>query len=271
MSVKLMALDVDGTLTDEEGKISPENANAVRAAAAGGIQVVLATGRPLQGVEAICSELGVKGPLILVNGSLILSGDEVWAETCLSAKDLQTVYQQGAETGNVSIMAFQPDIVRLWIPADMDKQWISDVMDSFQLFNRVEMPAFQDLPLEQVNKVMLVGSEQSINRVFQTWPEEISHLATGRSYTYVGEINPPEANKGAALSYVCERLGLRAEEVLAMGDGETDLPMLEFAGTSVFIPRGCEVPEMPGRFAVVPKEECDRGVAWGTGRYLSIP
>ncbi|MBW7572016.1 Cof-type HAD-IIB family hydrolase [Caproiciproducens faecalis] len=271
MSVKLMALDVDGTLTDGEGNISPENANAVRAATAKGIKVVLATGRPLQGVEAICSELGIHGPHILVNGSVIMLGEEVWAENCFSADELRAAYQHGEQLGGISVMAFQPDIVWLWIPDSMDKDWISDRMDSFQLYKRTEVASLRELPLEQVNKVMYMGNEQSIDRVFETWPEEISHLATGRSYTYVGEINPPKANKGAALAFVAEKLGLQPEEVLAMGDGETDLPMLRFAGTSVFIPRGCEVPKMPGRFAVVPKEECDRGVAWGASKYLSIP
>jgi len=48
MSIRLIALDVDGTLTDEEGRISAENASAVKAAMESGIQVILATGRPLQ-------------------------------------------------------------------------------------------------------------------------------------------------------------------------------------------------------------------------------
>nr|WP_319488947.1 HAD family hydrolase [uncultured Caproiciproducens sp.] len=269
MSIKLMALDVDGTLTDEEGRISPENASAVRAALAAGIKVILATGRPLQGVESICQELGMSGPLILANGSLILSGTEVWFEDFLSSNDLQAVYEHGEKTGNISMLAFQPDIIQYWFPADMDKDWLSNILDSFKLYKRFDVPLPGDLPLERVNKVMYLGDEQSIAKaLLNTWPEKISHLATGRSYPYLGEVNTTVANKGGALSIVCERLGISPDEVMAIGDGETDLPMLDFAGNAVFVNRGFTIPQLSAHAVVVPKEECNRGIAWAADHYL---
>ena len=262
MSIKLMALDVDGTLTDEEGKISPENAAAVKVAMASGIKVILATGRPFQGVESICRELGLNGPLILGNGALVLSDSEVWFEDFLPSDDLKAVYEQGKTVGNLSMLAFQPDIIPYWFPKGMDKDWLSDVLDSFRLYKRFDVPSPGDLPLERVNKVMYLGDAQSVSKALATWPEKIKHLATGRSYPYLGEINTTTANKGRALSIVCERLGLSPDEVMAVGDGETDLPMLEFAGTAAFVRRGTAMPSLPDHTIVVPQEECDRGVAW---------
>lgn len=268
MSVKLMVLDVDGTLTDEKGNISPENASAVRKALSSGIQVSLATGRPYQGVEAICSELGISGPLILGNGSLILHEGEIWHEDYLSESELKTIYRHGEAAGKISMVAFQPDVVLYWVPEGMDREWISGLLDSYMLFRRFSVPSPGDLPLQRVNKVMLMGNVQSITEAFRTWPKELSYLATGRSYPYLGEINTSSVNKGAALLLVCRRLGISPEEVLAMGDGETDLPMLRVAGIPVFVPRCEELPELPERFVIVPEGQRDCGVAWAAARYL---
>lgn len=262
MSIRLIALDVDGTLTDEEGRISAENASAVKAAMESGIQVILATGRPLQGVEPICRELGINGPLILGNGALVLSGGEVWYQDFFNPEDLRAVYEHGITVGGISVLAFQPEIIPYWFPKDMDKNWLSDILDSFRLDKRFDVPAPTDLPLERVNKVMLLGDPQSVAQALATWPEKIGHLATGRSYPYLGEVNTPTANKGRALSIVCGRLGLSPEEVMAVGDGETDLPMLDFAGTAVFVRRGSAIPQLPVGALVVPTEERDRGIAW---------
>lgn len=268
MSVKLMVLDVDGTLTDERGNISPENASAVRKALRSGIQVSLATGRPYQGVEAICSELGISGPLILGNGSLILHEGEIWHEDYFSESELKMVYRHGEARGKIGIAAFQPDVVRYWVPGEMDRAWISGLLDSYMLFQRFSVPSPDELPLQRVNKVMLMGNVQSVTETFQTWPKELSHLATGRSYPYLGEVNPSSVNKGAALLFVCRRLEISPKEVLAMGDGETDLPMLRIAGIPVFVSRCKELPGLPEDFAIVPEGQRDCGVAWAAARYL---
>lgn len=268
MGIKLMVLDVDGTLTDEEGRVSPENVSAVRATLAAGVGVVLATGRPLQGVEPICRELGLSGPLILTGGSLILFGTEVWLEEYLTPEDLRRVFEHGLTTGNMAMFAFQPEIVEYWLPPDIDGSWILSVLDSFGLHRRLDVRTLHDLPLERVNKAAYMGNELVVAQALNTWPEELDHLNRGRSYPHVCEINGASANKGRALSVVCNRLGISPSEVLAIGDGETDLPMLRLAGKAVFIARSPGIPQLPEHAVVVTKKECNRGVAWAVANYL---
>ena len=263
MPIRLMALDVDGTLTDEAGKISPENAAAVRRAMDAGVLVSLATGRPHQGVEAICSGLGINGPLILTNGSLVLSArGEIWHEQSLGRQDLRGVYRHAQKAGGLCVIAFRPEDVVFWAPGGMDAARIAATLDSFLLFRRSAVASPDSLPLERVNKVMLMGDERTVAEFLQNWPAELSHLARSRSYPYLGEVNPPGVGKGEALRLVCRRLGIAPGDVLAAGDGGTDLPMLRAAGHAVFVPRGPLPAGLPAGCAVVPRSELDRAVAW---------
>ncbi len=75
-------------------------------------------------------------------------------------------------------------------------------------------------------------------------------------------MNPPGVGKGEALRLVCRRLGIAPGDVLAAGDGGTDLPMLRAAGHAVFVPRGPLPAGLPAGCAVVPRSELDRAVAW---------
>ncbi|HHV56770.1 MAG TPA: HAD-IIB family hydrolase [Firmicutes bacterium] len=270
MAIKLLVLDVDGTLTDAEGRIGAANKSAVRTALAAGVEVALATGRPRQGVEAICAELGISGPLMLVNGALVLAGEEVWLEDYLAPADVEAVLAYGQAAGGLVLSTFQPEVVNLWVPPTLDRGWVLERFHSYSLTRLALAARVEDLPREQAAKAMFMAAEPAtIARTLAGWPAKLDHLTCARSYPYLCEINSKSADKGRALRVVCERLGLAPAEVLAVGDGEIDLPMLELAGQGVFVARSALQPSLPPHVVVTPPGCEDAGVAWAVERFIA--
>jgi hypothetical protein len=272
VAIKLLVLDVDGTLTDGEGRISEANKTAVRKALAAGVEVTLATGRPRQGVEAICREFGLTGPLILVNGALVIAGSEVWLEDYLAPADVDAVLAYGEATGGLVLSTFQPDVVNLWVPPSLDGGWVVERVRSFRLTRLGLAALVQDLPRERVTKLMFMATEaEKIDQVLARWPKELNHLSRGRSYPYLCEINSRRASKSRALRIVCRRMGIALEQVLAVGDGETDVPMLRAVGQGVFVARSALRPPLPRNVLVTPPGYENAGVAWAVEKFILNP
>lgn len=270
MAIRLMVLDVDGTLSDSDGRISEANKAAVRRAQEAGVVVALATGRPWQGVEAICAELGLRGPLMLVNGALVQAGDEVWLEDYLAPVDVEAVLAYGQRMDGLVLSTFQPEVVNFWVPSSLDRDWVVEKFHSFCLTRLGLAARPQDLPRERVTKAMFMAADRSaVARVLADWPTQLNHLTCARSYPYLCEINSTKANKGRALQVVCERLQVARQEVLAVGDGEVDLPMLRLAGQAVFVARSAERPALPDHVVVTPPGQENAGVAWAVQRFIT--
>ncbi|MDK2925132.1 MAG: hypothetical protein PWQ41_906 [Bacillota bacterium] len=269
MAIKLLALDVDGTLTDGDGHISEANKAAVREALAAGVEITLATGRPRQGVEAICREFGLTGPLILVNGALVTAGSDVWLEDYLTPADVDAALAYGEASGGLVLSTFQPEVVNLWVPPTLDGEWVVDKFYSYGLTRLSLAAQVRDLPRERVTKLMFMAAEtEKIDRLLARWPEELNHLSRGRSYPYLCEINSRRASKSRALRLVCKRLGIALEQVLAVGDGETDLPMLKAAGQGVFVARSALRPSLPPKVLATPPGYENAGVAWAVEKFI---
>ncbi|MDI3480845.1 MAG: hypothetical protein PWQ97_500 [Tepidanaerobacteraceae bacterium] len=272
--IKLIALDVDGTLVDSENALSHENEIAVKKAFSLGIEVVLATGRHRDGVKRLLEVLGLcSEPIVIANnGALIYAGNQLLREKFFAVDDADGVIRFSTKLPGVVVAVFQPDIIYCHINSCVDRQYVMKKFDVFDM-NRVreaENPG--EIPREHVTKVMLItGSQDYARKILDMWPENLSHLNCSRSYPYICEINSGQCDKGESLKFVCNKLGIRPKEVLAVGDGETDVPMLAYAGHAVFVRHSKNLPKLSPHVEVTPEGFQDKGVAWAIARYLSLP
>lgn len=97
--IKVIALDLDGTLLNSEKKISPRNLAAIRAAQEKGVKVVLTTGRPLKAMDFLLQEIGTAGLsdeyTITFNGGLVQKNTgEIIAKTVFSRDDVVRIYEE---------------------------------------------------------------------------------------------------------------------------------------------------------------------------------
>ncbi len=110
MPYKLIAADIDGTLLDSRGELTEATAQAIRDATANGLTFVLATGRPIQGVEHFCRRLGLRGPVITYNGAMVVDAvtREILFRQCLRREDAETIWALG-RTYETDVYAWADD------------------------------------------------------------------------------------------------------------------------------------------------------------------
>ncbi|MCR4430287.1 MAG: Cof-type HAD-IIB family hydrolase [Tepidanaerobacteraceae bacterium] len=271
--IKLIALDVDGTLVDAENIVSPENETAVKMAVSLGARVALVTGRHRDGVKKVLEVLGLcSEPLVIANnGALIYWGNKILREHFLAEDDADRVIRFSAQLSGTVVAVFQPDIIYFYLDSSVDREYVMKKFDVFDMNRIAEVKNPGEIPREHVTKVMLITrSEDCAREVLDIWPKNLSHLNCGRSYPYICEINSGRCNKGESLKFLCDKLGIRSQEVLAVGDGETDIPMLAFAGRSVFVRHSKYLPKLAPHVEITPDGFQHRGVAWAIERYLSL-
>ncbi|MCB2293382.1 sugar-phosphatase [Clostridium algoriphilum] len=230
---KLIAIDMDGTLLNNEKKISQANFEAIQQAKKNGVKVVLASGRPLVGFERYLEELNLIGEddyAVAFNGALVQNteGTKTISKTPLSLEDYKSLYKLSKEL-EVNIHALTEDSVIS--PKD------SEYTRQEAYWNGI--PSIIS-PVEDVDesttivKVMFVDKPEIIDEVMKRIPEEVSNKYTVvRSAPFYLEFLNKAVNKGAGVAALAEALNIKQEEVICVGDAGNDIHMIKYAGLGV--------------------------------------
>lgn len=230
MTIRILASDLDGTLADHSGHIRDEALDALDRARRQGILVVVATGRLPFVIGPFLDRLGVTTePFIAAQGALIGHRDgrilrrltldaAVAREAALVARDLgagMAFFQDDHIV--VDGYAFPPEQYEAWFGqhGTMDPD-IAAKLDGHLIKFMAIHPDVEAVPSLVASLRSALGPRADVTR---SW----HHFVEGTT---------PGADKGAALAWLCERLGVTRDEVLAVGDGGNDISMLQWAGQS---------------------------------------
>ncbi|MFT4246698.1 MAG: sugar-phosphatase [Pseudomonas sp.] len=233
--IDLIAIDLDGTLLDAGHAISPRVRNAIAAARAQGVRVVLATGRPFSGAWRYLQELDLTGDTdycICFNGTVVqaVGSGECIAEFALGFDDYLYCEQLARELG-VHFQALDGSGI-FTANADISPYTVLDAHLSNAPL-RYRAVAEMD-PALRFRKLMMVDTPQVLDAAIPRLPARLKQrYAVLKSAPYFLEIFDARAGKGPALEQLTRRLGIAREQVMAIGDHENDLSMLAFAGVSV--------------------------------------
>jgi Cof subfamily protein (haloacid dehalogenase superfamily) len=251
MAVRLIALDIDGTLLDSRWKLSEPNRAAICEAARRGIEVALVTGRRYDFALPVAQDLGCPLTMIVNNGGMIrASSGETRLRHLLAADVARSVLEMCALWRNGAAVIFdrpranQLMLERLDADDSIRYAYYSRNLDFIGLAQPLESCLTED-PL-QVMFSGTVAEMEEAERVLLDSPvaEQVRLAATkyaARNFAML-DVLPPGCTKGTALEEWAERQGLRREEILAIGDNHNDLEMLRFAGIPVVM--GNSVPEL---------------------------
>ena len=232
--IKVLALDLDGTLTNDQKEVTPRTRAALDAAIAQGVTVVLASGRPTAGITPLAKELGLdkKGGCILAyNGGKIVdcrTGETLVEKTLDPAVVPELCAFAAAQ--DVAIITYNKEGVVTERPDDTwalkecftCKLPMAGVDD---LANYVDYPICKMLiTLDPARRdaVWTAGKAQFEGRV-DLYP----------SSPFFIEAVPLGVAKDGSLAALLERMGLTRENLMACGDGLNDRSMIEFAGVGV--------------------------------------
>lgn len=234
--IRLIASDLDDTLLNQHSQVSPETKAMVQAVMAKGVTFTLATGRMFQASAPFAKELGLaqEQPIICYNGALIkrVSGETIYEKNLSTKLAAQIVkYAQGK---GWTVNAYYND--ELYV-AEIN-QYVREYAESVQ----VEAHAVGDLvefilaDAKGLSKLLIVSEpSETIPRLkeLKAILGKKVHMVSSRDKFI--EITNAEAHKGAALMWLAEQMGLKASEVLALGDSNNDLTMLKMAGVGVAV------------------------------------
>lgn len=232
--VKLIAIDMDGTLLNEKKEVSDENKAAIKEAVNKGVKVVICTGRPCEGIYNTLNQLEhdkERQYAISFNGTIIKNITEGTSIRVggLQGEDLHYLYDISKEL-NVNIHAFI-DGQGLVAPkaseyTDLEANANGITYDIID-FNKIDRN-------EEIVKIMMVDSPEILEKVIEKLPKEVYEKYTVlRSAPYFLEFLDPKVDKGAGVKKLAETLGIEREEVMCIGDAENDLAMIKFAGIGV--------------------------------------
>lgn len=231
---KLIALDMDGTLLQPDGSISERTKQAVVAARDKGVKVVLASGRPLVGMEKFLHQLGLTGQddyVLSYNGSLVqnVGTGEVLASRLLTGRDARQLYDLSQQLG-VNIHAFSQ---QHGLIAPRNSRY-TEVERSHNDLVLTELD-FRDLPDDEaILKVMMVDEPEILAPAMVALPGWVkAQYTVVLSTPYFLEFLHPDSNKGTGVAALSAHLGISPESVICVGDAGNDAHMLEFAGLAV--------------------------------------
>jgi 5-amino-6-(5-phospho-D-ribitylamino)uracil phosphatase len=239
-SVKLLVIDIDGTLLNPQGEITPYTLATVQAAQQAGIVVTLATARRYFNTAQIAAKVGLTGPpLIVYDGALIVQYPQA---TILHARPVQAQIAQQA----VDVMVYhgiQPVVhpadlgEEVWTgPSEFDNPIQHIYFSSFP--DRVHRMPYHALCAGQADPLRVVAFAEE--EIIQTLMPAIAALDCSWNTIKRGSYDTAElvvmdrgCSKASGVSAIAEMLHILLQEVMAIGDNNNDIEMLRTVGWGV--------------------------------------
>ena len=249
--IKLLALDIDGTLLDSKGSVPDANRAAIRAAEERGVLVTIATGRRFRDGRPIGIDLQLNAPLITHNGALIKYADslETVAASLLTTETALEAVRVGKEFGGDALVSADPHgkgtllydrVADDNIPFQRYIRW-SEMLHGDEAYEAVRhVDGLESILADhEVIHISFSGTCVRMDEMIEVLKTELVDTVTvlptiypRRDFTLI-DILPHDASKGSGVEKLALLNGLQAANVMAMGDNFNDLEMLEFAGTPV--------------------------------------
>ena len=240
MGIRLIAFDLDGTFLDDRKNCIKENMDAICAAAERGIHIVPCSGRIYNGIPEEIRRLDFVRYAVVINGAEVYDSVEDMAiyRAEIPPEDAEKIFDY-AETLPALYDCYMenrgwmdrkfydrlPDLITDEIIRDMVRKLRTPV-DDFRRFVRERNHSLQKIQLMFRD---LERKKKEIGEIARRFPD---YAVTSSLYNNI-EINVKAANKGAGLEVLCNYLGLKLSETMALGDGGNDITMLKAAGIGV--------------------------------------
>lgn len=260
--IKLIAIDLDGTLFDKEKNISEENKQAIKEAKEKGIYVVIATGRPYHGVYPVLKELNLLSDndyVMCYNGAKIMNvgTQEVLFSRLINGKVVKELFAE-ANNYNLDIHAFRAN-EELITPKHNEytdvEATINKITDHLYDFNKISDE-------DEFLKAMIVSSKDNLDTLeTEINPKFYNDYSMVRSSNIFLEFLNKETDKGLALKHLAKYLNIDLSEVMALGDAGNDLNMIITAGCGVAMENGFPVVKQAAKYVTDTNENSGVGKA----------
>lgn len=248
--IRLLALDLDGTLLNSRGQLSERSRRALEQAREIGVRIAIVTGRRFRDARPIALELGIDIPLISHNGALTKHARtlETVAATLLPLDAAREVLRVGRSAGGDALVSDDPEGagVMVYDHVSGDNRALAEYLrwarhihgDDFGEAVR-KVDSLEDYLDHAPVHVAFSGRCEAMRELNDILHRELGAIVKIFPTLYAPrdfgllDVVHPQASKGAGVAAVAAELGVNPDEVMAIGDNLNDLEMLHFAGTAV--------------------------------------
>ena len=255
----IIALDLDGTLTNSEKNITPRTFDALMKAQREGVRLVLASGRPTFGISALANQLQLAdygGYVLSYNGGRIID----WCEKTVIFSQvvdqkLVPILYDFAEKAQLPIVTYLPEAILAsknegeylaeearinGMPVVVAQNFVEEAMQIAGGSTKFLIPGEPELLIQLESEMKAAHSEQ---------------MEVFRSAPFFLELPPKGIDKAQSLQRLLTHLGLERESLMAFGDGFNDLSMIQFAGKGVAMANAVEEVKSIADFVTTSNEE----------------
>ena len=268
LKYQALALDLDGTLTDNCKNLPLQNRDAILKAMDLGIKVILISGRPVMGITGLAEALEFKkrgGIIAAFNGGKIFDYktgriiQQLFFPQDVIANACAIVRKHGAQP-----LSYTDD--KIVAETDTDKYVLTECKCNYTTVKKVSnLPDFLNYP---VPKLLAAGEHEQLVEIQQEFLSMYSDVCDSFfAESYFLELAPKGVAKDKALSKICEHLKISKENLMACGDGLNDIPMLEYAGLGIAMKNAYpETLKKADYVSPFSNNEC--GVAWAIEKFI---
>lgn len=245
-AVKLLALDLDGTLLNSKKELTPRTRDALYAAAEAGVEIVPTTGRFFTGMPEVVQKLPFLHYAITINGAQVydirrqkaVSTAEIPLETALRVLEyldgFPVIYDCYQDSWGWMTRAMQENAAA-FVPFDYALRMVRALRTPVD-----ELKAYLQERNRGVQKLQLFTPDDALRRqLFKDLTARFGTLNVSTSMPCNIEINDAHANKGEAIASLAAYLGLPMAATMAIGDGLNDRSMIQMTGLGVAMANAC--------------------------------
>ncbi len=230
--IRLIATDIDGTLLTSRHELTPRTEAALRAAMDRGVHIVLATGKSFASARSLVARLGLTTPGVYIQGLLVCEADGTPLHTVTLDREVARETAAALAADGFSMVAY----CGTRILAPRRDAYTDRLLQYHEPPPEVVGPLADALAHTPTHKLLAIGEPEAISALRRRLEPHLDGRARLVQALHDAlEILPPGASKGAGLGWLLGWMGIPPAQVLAIGDGENDVEMLQLAGMGVAV------------------------------------
>ena len=288
---KIIAIDLDGTLLNSFGEITPKTKDVLQRAIKNGVKVILASGRPVSAIENIATEIGSKEYLISGNGALVydMRENEVVYDKFLTKEQVLEIVDICEENSIYCNVYTETEVIAKALNYNVlfyhkenakkpeGKRTSINIVSNLRRYieDLDENENFLKMTVCDPNRLIFNGIIRKLRNINSIDVLDVSHMSRKTikdgtddvqiEYFYT-EITNKNVNKWSAVEYLLEKEDIKPEEVMAIGDNVNDKEMIENAGLGVVM--GNSSPQMKELADIVVSDNNSDGIVEAVEKFI---
>lgn len=264
---KILALDIDGTLTNSQKKVTKKVKASINNLYKRNIPVLLVSGRPTEGILPVAEEINLienGGYILSFNGGKIIKADtgEVVYSKSIPNELIKDICEF-AKKNNLEILTYKDGKIITTNPKDK-------YVEIEARINRLETIKIEDMEAsapDSPDKFLMVGEPEILEKKVVEMQEKFKgKLNIFRSEPYFMEIVPTGIDKAQSLKVLLNSLSLTRKQLVACGDGRNDVTMIDYAGMGVAMENACDEVKSVANFVTASND--DEGVCLAIDKFF---